>query len=141
MQAEKLSRRTKFLYGIGDTGFGLTSTIIGAYFAIFLTDVVGISLGIAAAAIFFGRSWDYVNDPLIDRISDRTRTRWGRRRHAAIPGGRKTLPREESSDLAAPGVVSGGFGIPAGSTILPESEVMATGVTARRFAGCPRWIR
>jgi len=68
------------LYGSGDTGFSLTTTIIGAYFAIFLTDVVGISPGVAAAAIFIGRSWDYVNDPLIGHISDRTRTRWGRRR-------------------------------------------------------------
>ncbi|MBC7249667.1 MAG: MFS transporter [Anaerolineae bacterium] len=80
MMSERLSRRTKFLYGIGDTGFSLTTTIIGAYFAIFLTDVVGIPPGIAAAAIFVGRSWDYINDPLIGHISDRTRTRWGRRR-------------------------------------------------------------
>ena len=77
---ERLSRRTKFLYGIGDIGFSLTSTIVGAYFAIFLTDVVGISAGMAATAIFIGRSWDYINDPLIGHISDRTRTRWGRRR-------------------------------------------------------------
>jgi GPH family glycoside/pentoside/hexuronide:cation symporter len=68
------------VYGFGDTGFSLTSTILGAYFAIFLTDVVGIAPRIAAAAIFVGRSWDYVNDPLIGHISDRTRTRWGRRR-------------------------------------------------------------
>jgi GPH family glycoside/pentoside/hexuronide:cation symporter len=76
----RLSRLTKLLYGAGDTGFSLTGTIIGAYFAIFLTDVVHISPGTAAAAIFIGRSWDYVNDPLIGHISDRTRTRWGRRR-------------------------------------------------------------
>ena len=78
--SHRLSRRTKFLYGIGDTGFSLTGTILGAYFAIFLTDVVGVRPGIAAVAIFVGRTWDYVNDPLIGHISDRTRTRWGRRR-------------------------------------------------------------
>ncbi len=78
--SERLPRRTKFVYGLGDLGFSLTSTILGAYFAIFLTDVVGIPAGTAAAAIFIGRSWDYINDPIIGHISDRTRTRWGRRR-------------------------------------------------------------
>jgi len=76
----KLTRREKWLYSAGDIGFSLTSTIIGAYFAIFLTDVVGVTPAIAAAAIFIGRTWDYINDPLIGHISDRTRTRWGRRR-------------------------------------------------------------
>ena len=78
--SNRLSRRAKLVYGIGDTGFSLTSTILGAYFAIFMTDVVGITPGVAAAAIFIGRSWDYINDPLFGHISDRTRTRWGRRR-------------------------------------------------------------
>ena len=78
--SNRLSRRAKLVYGIGDTGFSLTSTILGAYFAIFMTDIVGITPGIAAAAIFIGRSWDYINDPLFGHISDRTRTRWGRRR-------------------------------------------------------------
>lgn len=78
--SERLSRRTKLLYGAGDTGFSLTGTIIGAYLAIFMTDVVHLEPRITAAAIFVGRSWDYINDPLIGHISDRTRTRWGRRR-------------------------------------------------------------
>ncbi len=77
---KKLSRREKWVYGAGDIGFSLTSTIIGAYFAIFLTDVVGIAPAVAAAAIFIGRTWDYINDPVIGHLSDRTRTRWGRRR-------------------------------------------------------------
>jgi GPH family glycoside/pentoside/hexuronide:cation symporter len=84
--SDQLSRRTKILYGAGDTGFSLTSTIIGAYFLIFLTDIVGISPGIAATAIFVGRNWDYINDPIFGHLSDRTRTRWGRRRPYLLIG-------------------------------------------------------
>ena len=75
-----LSRRSKLIYGFGDISFSLTNTILAVYFAIFLTDVVGLPARIAAAAIFIGRSWDYFNDPLVGHLSDRTRTRWGRRR-------------------------------------------------------------
>lgn len=86
---DKLSRREKWTYGSGDLGFSLTSTIIGAYFAIYLTDVVGVSPAFAALAIFVGGTWDYVNDPIVGYISDRTRSRWGRRRpfllFAALP--------------------------------------------------------
>jgi GPH family glycoside/pentoside/hexuronide:cation symporter len=78
--SEKLPWHTKLVYGSGDLGFSLTTTIIGAYFAIFLTDAVGVTPAIAAAAIFIGRTWDYFNDPFIGYLSDRTRTRWGRRR-------------------------------------------------------------
>ena len=76
----KLPRRLKWIYGSGDIAFSLTNTILAVYFAIFLTDVVGLPARLAAAAIFIGRSWDYINDPLVGYISDRTRSRWGRRR-------------------------------------------------------------
>lgn len=76
----KLPTWRKWIYGSGDLGFSLTSTIVGAYFAIFLTDVVGVPARIAAIAIFVGRTWDYINDPLFGYLTDRTRTRWGRRR-------------------------------------------------------------
>lgn len=77
---KKLSRLTKIIYGFGDIGFSMTSTIIAAYFPIFLTDVIGIAPAVAAIGLFIGKSWDYINDPLIGYLSDRTRTRWGRRR-------------------------------------------------------------
>jgi len=77
---QKLSRLTKMIYGSGDIGFSMTTTIVSAYFLIFLTDVVGIRPAIAGIAILIGRTWDYINDPLIGHISDRTRSRWGRRR-------------------------------------------------------------
>ncbi len=76
----KLPTWRKWMYGSGDLGFSLTSTIVAAYFAIFLTDVVGVRPGIAAIAILIGKAWDWINDPLFGYISDHTRTRWGRRR-------------------------------------------------------------
>jgi glycoside/pentoside/hexuronide:cation symporter, GPH family len=70
----------RWIYGSGDFGFSLTYTIVNAYFAIFLTDLVGVRPAVVAAAIFIGRTTDYLNDPLAGYLSDRTRTRWGRRR-------------------------------------------------------------
>jgi glycoside/pentoside/hexuronide:cation symporter, GPH family len=78
--SNKIPTWRKWMYGSGDFGFSLTSTIVVAYFAIFLTDVVGVRPGIAAIAIAIGRTWDYINDPLFGYISDHTRSRWGRRR-------------------------------------------------------------
>jgi GPH family glycoside/pentoside/hexuronide:cation symporter len=77
---ERVPRWTKILYGAGDFGFSLTDTTLGVLFLIFLTDVVGLSPWQAALAIFVGKSWDWINDPLIGYLSDRTRSRWGRRR-------------------------------------------------------------
>ncbi len=86
-----LRLRDKWIYGSGDLGFSLTSTILTVYFALYLTDVVGVSPAIAALAFFIGSTWDYINDPIVGYISDRTRTRWGRRRpfllFGAIPFG------------------------------------------------------
>jgi GPH family glycoside/pentoside/hexuronide:cation symporter len=76
----KLTRREKWTYGSGDLGFSLTNTIRNVYLALFLTDVVGVTPVVAALAFFIGSTWDYVNDPIIGYISDRTHTRWGRRR-------------------------------------------------------------
>ncbi len=76
----KLSTKTKLLYGSGDFGYSMNNSIIAAFFPIFMMDVVGVTPALAAAALFIGRSWDYINDPLVGYLSDRTRTRWGRRR-------------------------------------------------------------
>jgi GPH family glycoside/pentoside/hexuronide:cation symporter len=85
----KLPAWRKWMYGSGDLGFSLTSTIIAAYFLFFLTGVVGIRAGVASLAIFIGKTWDYINDPLFGYISDRTHTRWGRRRPFLLFG---TIP-------------------------------------------------
>jgi len=88
---EKLSLWTNLIYGSGDFGFSLMNSIITAFFSIFMVTVVGMAPGLVAIILFVGRSWDFVNDPLVGYLSDRTRTRWGRRRpfllFGAIPFG------------------------------------------------------
>lgn len=77
---DRLSLWTKLSYGAADFGFAFTDSAIAVLFAIFLTDIVGLTAAQAALAVFIGRSWDYINDPIIGHITDRTRSRWGRRR-------------------------------------------------------------
>jgi glycoside/pentoside/hexuronide:cation symporter, GPH family len=84
--SEKLSLRTKLMYGVGDAGINLADTMVGLLFAIFLTDVIGLRPSLAALAVFIGRTSDYLNDPLIGYLSDRVRTRWGRRRPFLLLG-------------------------------------------------------
>jgi GPH family glycoside/pentoside/hexuronide:cation symporter len=77
---EKIPPLKKLFFGSGDIGFSLTSTIMGVYFLFFMIEVVGLRPAIAAIPIGVGKVWDFVNDPIFGYISDRTRTRWGRRR-------------------------------------------------------------
>ncbi|TVQ25025.1 MAG: MFS transporter [Spirochaetaceae bacterium] len=70
----------KLGFGIADLGGNLFFTMMGFYLLAFLTDSFGIAAGAAGTALFIGKVWDAVTDPAVGHISDRTRTRWGRRR-------------------------------------------------------------
>ena len=89
--SEKLSLRTKLGFGVGDLGGNLFFTVISFWALNYLTDTVGLAAGAAGAALMAGKLWDSVVDPLVGLASDRTRTRWGRRRPylmlAAVPLG------------------------------------------------------
>ncbi|MGD1905233.1 MAG: MFS transporter, partial [Leptolyngbyaceae cyanobacterium] len=75
----RLSLWTKLAYGAGDMGSGMTSNLIAFSFLIFLTDVGGINPLAAGTVLLIGKVWDAVNDPVVGMLSDRTRSRWGRR--------------------------------------------------------------
>jgi GPH family glycoside/pentoside/hexuronide:cation symporter len=76
----RLSFWTKLVYGTGDWGTAGYGTLRQIFYAIFLTDVVGIEPRLASVAALIGIVWDAINDPIVGMISDRVRTRWGRRR-------------------------------------------------------------
>ncbi len=70
----------KFLYGSGDWGLSSIGIMRSIFYALYLTDVVGLEPRLASFGALAGILWDAVNDPIIGVISDRLRTRWGRRR-------------------------------------------------------------
>jgi len=75
-----ISRPLRFVYGSGDWGRASFNTLRTIFYAIFLTDVVGLDPRLASIAALIGILWDAVNDPIVGSLSDRVRTRWGRRR-------------------------------------------------------------
>jgi GPH family glycoside/pentoside/hexuronide:cation symporter len=70
----------KLLYGSGDWGISSISMMRSIFYAIYLTDVVGLDPRLGSFGALIGIAWDAINDPLIGLLSDRMRTRWGRRR-------------------------------------------------------------
>jgi glycoside/pentoside/hexuronide:cation symporter, GPH family len=76
----KLSVGTKLGYGVCDLGGNLFFTAMGFWSLYYLTDVVGVPAAAAGLAVMIGKLWDAVTDPLMGFASDRTRSRWGRRR-------------------------------------------------------------
>ncbi|MBI5964612.1 MAG: MFS transporter [Chloroflexi bacterium] len=75
-----LSFWTKLAYGTGDWSLASFGTLRQVFYAIFLTDVVGLEPRLASFAALIGIVWDAINDPIIGTLSDRVRSRWGRRR-------------------------------------------------------------
>ncbi len=78
--APSLSVWRKIAYGAGDSGFSLTSTALALLYLDFLINIVGLEPGLAGISLGIGRIWDALNDLIIGTLSDRTRSRWGRRR-------------------------------------------------------------
>jgi GPH family glycoside/pentoside/hexuronide:cation symporter len=70
----------KLIYGSGQFGLAAFGMLRQIFYAIFLTDVIGLDPRLASIGALAGIIWDAINDPLVGALSDRVRTRWGRRR-------------------------------------------------------------
>ena len=75
-QSDKLSRKTKFFYGIGDIGNAVVNSAIQFFLMKFFTDGALILPALAGNALLIGKIWDAVNDPLFGWLTDRTKSVW-----------------------------------------------------------------
>jgi GPH family glycoside/pentoside/hexuronide:cation symporter len=73
-------------YGLPSAGMGFMGILVSTYLMKFSTDVLLIAPATMGLCLGISRIWDAVSDPLIGYLTDRTRTRWGRRRPWMLAG-------------------------------------------------------
>jgi GPH family glycoside/pentoside/hexuronide:cation symporter len=78
-QPEKLKFITKLAYGAGDMGTAITGNILVFFLLYFFTQVAGLPPGLAGIILMIGKIADAINDPIVGVMSDRSRSRFGRR--------------------------------------------------------------
>ncbi len=71
--------RTKLSFGIGATAELIALSTVGGFAMFYYNQVLGLSATLAGLAITMGLVLDGITDPLMGSISDRTRSRLGRR--------------------------------------------------------------
>jgi oligogalacturonide transporter len=84
--AKPLTLPQVIAYGLGDIYGGGAFTLIGLLFMFFLTERVGLSPVLAGLVFSIGKVFDAVTDPLMGVLSDRTSSRFGRRRVYFLAG-------------------------------------------------------
>ncbi|MFD0590110.1 MFS transporter [Paenibacillus sp. GCM10027627] len=77
-----------WMYAFGMLAMMIPSQAFSAFYSYYYVEKLGLGLGLAALARVIFMIWDAVNQPLAGYLSDRTNTKYGRRKpwiYAAIP--------------------------------------------------------
>jgi GPH family glycoside/pentoside/hexuronide:cation symporter len=77
---DHIALRKKMAYSAPAFALAVVGIPVYVYIPKFYTDVVGINIALLGTILFGVRIFDAITDPAIGYISDRTRTRFGRRR-------------------------------------------------------------
>jgi GPH family glycoside/pentoside/hexuronide:cation symporter len=77
---ERVPTARILLYSAPALGVSMAGMLVGFYLLKFSTDVLLVSPALVGSILLAARVWDAVSDPLVGWLSDRTRSRVGRRR-------------------------------------------------------------
>lgn len=77
--AERLPFRTKLAFGVGSAAESLALYSVSSFALIFYNQVLGVSPGLVTLALSGSIFLDALSDPIVGSLSDRTRSRFGRR--------------------------------------------------------------
>lgn len=84
--SNRLRWPVKLGYGSAELGLVAVETLLQIYLLKFYNTTVGLPAQWTGLALALALVWDAVSDPLMGGLSDRTRTRWGKRRPYLLPG-------------------------------------------------------
>ncbi|MDZ5648260.1 MFS transporter [Nitrospirillum sp. BR 11828] len=74
-------------FGVGTVGVSIMLNTVTAYFPAFMSTVLGKNTELAGYLLMASKLYDAIADLVIGMLSDRTRSRWGRRRPFLLAGG------------------------------------------------------
>lgn len=83
----KPTRAELITYAFGNTAVAAGNGALQTLAFPILNMLLGINPGLIGTISAFVRLWDAITDPIMGQISDRARTRWGRRRPFILVGG------------------------------------------------------
>lgn len=72
MKENKLTIKHKIGYGFGDAGGCMTFALMGSTFTMYCTDALKIDVGLLALLLFIWNVWDFINDPLMGALMDKS---------------------------------------------------------------------
>jgi len=75
----KLSTKRFFAFGTGQFSDAIALQMFTIYIFTFYFAIVGLNINLITIGFIIWSLWNAVNDPLLGALSDRTKTRWGRR--------------------------------------------------------------
>lgn len=79
--------KEKISYGFGGLMDGGGVALMSCIMLNYMTNALGIAMGIASTIMMISKAWDAISDPLMGVISDSTKFKFGRRKPYMIVGG------------------------------------------------------